>query len=278
MCLARTSGTTSMTFGRKSSRVNAAKEGVQMKRLHGLCARHKVTHGFGGVLHGFGGVLHGFGGVLRIFCKARMATFLTAGILCAAQAAAQTVTFEGVCASLSAHPNTVGKFTQEKSITSGSKTRTLKSNGTFVFSLDGVAWNTVKPFPSSLVVGMTSVIQTTPDGKKTVIDASTNQVFTTISTTLVSLYSGDAAKLRKNFNVDFSTEGSTWTALLTPQDKTVAQVMKSLSLKGTMKDGSAVFDEIMLMESSGEAIKYMFTNMTYPKELSSNDKAQFTAR
>lgn len=203
----------------------------------------------------------------------------TSLLLCAvAAASAQSLNFDGVCASLAEHPNTVGNFTQEKSITSGGKQRILKSSGKFVFSLQGIAWNTIKPFPSSLVVGMTSVIQTTPDGKETVIDASNNQVFTAISSTLVSLYSGDAAKLKQNFDIDFGTNGKSWRAVLAPKDKTVSQVMKQLSLAGTIEDGSAVFDEITLTEQSGEAIKYMFTNMTYPKELSPNDKEQFRAR
>lgn len=193
-------------------------------------------------------------------------------------AAAEGITFESVCASLAEHPNTVGDFAQEKTIINGGKSRTLKSSGTFVFSLDGIAWNTVKPFASSLVVGMTSVIQTTPDGKQTVIDASTNQVFTSISTTLVSLYSGDVEKLKKSFDVAFSTQGEAWQAALTPKDKTVAQVMKQLNLAGKVEKGSAVFDEIMLTESSGEVIKYMFSNMTYPRSLSADDKERFTAK
>lgn len=204
--------------------------------------------------------------------------FAACALLAAMGAASAEATFDSVCASLAKHPNTTGNFAQEKTVTNGGKTRTLKSSGTFVFSLEGIAWNTAKPFASSLVVGMTSVIQTTPDGKQTVIDASANQVFTSISTTLVSLYSGDVSKLKKGFDIAFDDEGGRWNAVLTPRDKTVAQVMKQLRLGGAMEAGSAVFDEIMLTESSGDTIKYMFSNMTYPKELSSDDKARFIAK
>src|SRR5574344_2565993 len=112
---------------------------------------------------------------------------------------AQTVTFESVCTSLAAHPITTGNFTQVKQIASAK--RSLKSSGTFIFSLDGIMWKTLKPFASTLVVGKTSVIQTTPDGKKTVIDASNNQIFTSISSTLSSIFSGDTGTLQKNFKV-----------------------------------------------------------------------------
>src|SRR5574344_3031793 len=109
------------------------------------------------------------------------------------------LSFDKVCAQLAQHPNTTGNFTQVKTIRK--RNRSLKSSGTFIFSLDGIMWKTLKPFASTLVVGKTSVIQTTPDGKKTVIDASNNQIFTSISSTLSSIFSGDTGTLQKNFKV-----------------------------------------------------------------------------
>lgn len=190
--------------------------------------------------------------------------------------AAGGMTFDTVCARLAQHPNTTGDFTQVKKIAAAN--RFLKSSGTFIFSLEGIMWKTEKPFPSALVVGMTSVIQTTPDGKKNVIDASSNQIFTSISTTLSSIFSGDTNKLYSNFNVDFSAAGSEWTAVLTPKDKTITAVMKSLTLGGKSTDGGTEFDSIVMTESSGDTITYTFFNQQYPKELSNDEKANFTAK
>jgi hypothetical protein len=197
-------------------------------------------------------------------------------ILISSSAFAADMTFDSVCAQLAQHPNTTGSFTQIKKISAVN--RSLKSSGTFIFSLEGIMWKTEKPFPSSLVVGMTSVIQTTPDGKKTVIDASNNQIFTSISTTLSSIFSGNTEKLYSSFNVVFSSDGNRWTAVLTPKDKTVSAVMKTLELGGLSTTGGAEFDTIVMTESSGDTITYAFTEQKYPKELSDNEKANFTAK
>mgnify|MGYP003556408619 FL=1 len=102
---------------------------------------------------------------------------------------AQTVTLENVCSKLAEHPNMKGDFSQVKTIKKVN--RSLKSSGKFIFSLDGIMWKTEKPFPSSIVVGMTSIVQTMPDGSKNVIDASSNQIFGSIATTLSSIFSGN---------------------------------------------------------------------------------------
>ncbi|MDE5898266.1 MAG: hypothetical protein K2H09_03250, partial [Treponemataceae bacterium] len=93
-------------------------------------------------------------------------------LLCLAGAAlaAQDAAFDSVCENLAKHPNMTGNFTQVKTISAAN--RSLKSSGTFIFSLEGIMWKTERPFPSVLAVGLTSVIQTLPDGRQTVMDAS----------------------------------------------------------------------------------------------------------
>jgi hypothetical protein len=210
--------------------------------------------------------------------KGRFINFALVILIAAASSvyAEENITFDAVCSQLAQHPNTTGSFTQVKTINTAN--RSLKSSGTFIFSLEGIMWKTVKPFPSSLIVGMTSVVQITPDGKKTVIDASNNQIFTSISTTLSSIFSGNAEKLYKNFDIKFSADGAGWTAVLTPKDGTVSAVMKSLSLAGPDTAGSVQFDTIVMTESGGDTITYKFTDQKYPKELSADEKANFTAK
>ena len=186
------------------------------------------------------------------------------------------LSFDKVCAQLAQHPNTTGNFTQVKTI--ASRNRSLKSSGTFIFSLDGIMWKTLKPFASSLVVGMTSVIQTTPDGKKTIIDASNNQIFTSISTTLSAVFSGNTEKLYKSFDVVFTSADDRWAAVLTPKDKTITAVMKMLTLGGKTTADGADFDTIIMKESGGDSITYTFSDQKYPKELSADEKAAFTAK
>lgn len=205
--------------------------------------------------------------------KRKMMAIVSALFLTAALGAE---TFESVCGNLAKHPNMTGKFAQEKTISAVN--RTLKSSGTFIFSLDGIMWKTEKPFPSTLAVGMTSVVQTMANGKQTVIDASTNQIFTSISSTLSAMFSGDIHKLNENFNVSYSGSGNEWAAVLTPKDAGVAKILASLKISGTVSTDFAEMNKIVMTEASGDTITYSFTEQKYPKELTADEKSCFTAK
>lgn len=185
-------------------------------------------------------------------------------------------TFESVCKNLSEHPNMTGNFSQIKTISAVN--RSMKSSGTFIFSLDGIMWKTEKPFPSTMVVGMTSVKQTLANGKETVIDASSNQIFTSISTTLSAMFSGNSDVLQNNFDVDFSFSGSDWTAVLSPKDNMVKKILTSLSISGKATATSADLNSIVMKESSGDTITYNFSDQKYPKELNADEKSYFSSK
>lgn len=182
-------------------------------------------------------------------------------------------TFDSVCENLSKHPIMTGRFSQVKTISSVN--RQMKSNGTFIFSLDGIMWKTEKPFASSMVVGMTSVVQTLANGKQTVIDASSNQIFTSISTTLSAMFGGNAETLRANFDVDFDVKDNLWNAKLNPKNNDVAKILKSLEISGNI---AADLNKIVMSEANGDKIEYTFTEQKYPKELTVDEKAYFTAK
>lgn len=185
-------------------------------------------------------------------------------------------TFESVCRNLSEHPNVIGNFSQVKTISAVN--RSMKSSGTFIFSLDGIMWKTQKPFPSTMVVGMTSVKQTLANGKETVIDASSNQIFTSISTTLSAMFSGNSEVLQNNFDVDFTSAGSDWKAVLSPKDSMVKKILVSLSIGGKATENSADLNSIVMTEATGDTITYNFTDQKYPKELTDDEKAYFSSK
>lgn len=185
-------------------------------------------------------------------------------------------TFDSVCKNLAKHPNMTGNFSQVKTISAVN--RSMKSSGTFIFSLDGIMWKTEKPFPSTMVVGMTSVRQTLANGKETVIDASSNQIFTSISTTLSAMFGGNADVLQNNFDVDFSFSGSDWKAVLSPKDSMVKKILTSLSIGGNATENSADLNSIVMAEATGDTITYNFTNQKYPKELTADEKSYFSSK
>lgn len=189
---------------------------------------------------------------------------------------ANAETFDSVCKNLSERPNMTGNFSQVKTISAVG--RSMKSSGTFIFSLDGIMWKTEKPFPSTMVVGMTSVKQTLANGKETVIDASSNQIFTSISTTLNAMFSGNSEVLQNNFDVDFSFSGSDWKAVLLPKDNMVKKILQSLSISGKTASDYADLNTIVMSEANGDSITYNFTNQKYPKELTADEKAYFSSK
>ena len=192
---------------------------------------------------------------------------------------AQSASLESVCLKLAEHPNTTGDFTQIKTLqTNGRK---LTSTGKFIFCPEGILWKTEKPFPSSLILTKEAMVQVAANGKKSVMNGKDNQIFANISETLSSVFSGNADALKKNFECDFSEKDGEWKILLTPKDSTIASVMKTLVLtgsignKGTDIGGGAVLNSLEMAEMSENTIRYEFSNQKYPKELTSDEKQIF---
>ena len=186
------------------------------------------------------------------------------------QLAAQSQTLESVCKSLALHPNTTGDFTQIKTLqTNGRK---LTSTGKFIFSKEGILWQTEKPFPSSLILTKEAMVQIAANGKKSVMSGKDNQIFANISDTLSSVFYGNVDALKKNFQCELVQEAdNSWKILLTPKDSTIASVMKSMVLAGAGADLSS----LEMSEASENTIRYEFKNQKYPEELSADEKQNF---
>lgn len=208
----------------------------------------------------------------RLFRKAVL--FLLAATF-SAGLTAKEITFENVCNQLAVNKITKGDFVQTKTMNSAKGKRELKSNGEFIFSLEGIVWKTLKPFPSTMVVGKTSVIQIAKDGTKKVTDTSENKVFASVAETLVAVFSNDYQQLVKLFDVSFkSADGSSWSAVLVPKDSTISSVLGALELSG--KD--ATLETIVMTEASGNTTSYAISNHSYPKDLSQDEKNLFSTK
>lgn len=185
-----------------------------------------------------------------------------------------SVDLKSVCLGLSKTPVTKGDFTQIKTI--NAKGRQLKSTGNFIISPDGIMWKTLKPFPSNLIVTEKAMIQISADGKKNVMSAADNQIFQNISNTLRSVFAGDSEELENTFNIEFiDKDDGLWTVMLTPKDSTISSVMTSLELSGSSTNIQVTLLSLELQETSNNKIRYEFSNQTYPKELTADEKAIF---
>ena len=190
---------------------------------------------------------------------------------------AQGITLQSVCEGLAKTPNTTGDFVQIKTINASG--RKLKSSGAFIIAKEGIMWKTLKPFPSTLIVTNDSMIQIGGDGTKSVMSGADNQVFQNISQTLNSVFEGNSKSLEKNFTVEFKeASDGTWTAVLTPRDSTIGSVMKTLTLEGKASAGAVELNSLEMEETSSNKIRYEFANQKYPKELTADEKANFTTK
>ncbi len=188
--------------------------------------------------------------------------------------AQQVLSMDSVFSSLTESPVTSGDFTLEKSAAKLKKP--LKSSGTFVFCDEGVIWKTLKPFPSTMAVTKTSLIQIKSDGTKTVTDASSNEVFKSVAQTLSSIFSGKRESLEECFNVtSFDADSSSWTMKLIPKDRTIAAALNLIELGGNIKTKKASLDSIKIFQSQTDITTYSLINQQYRQELTDGEKALF---
>jgi len=182
--------------------------------------------------------------------------------------------FKAACSSLAKHPFIIGNFDQEKTLSR--LNRSLKSSGNFIITANsGMVWETLKPFPSTLVLGRDYLIQSRPGGQKTVLSAQGNETFLSMAEVLNAVFSGNAQGLVENFDIYFSggsaDNSGGWELGLLPQEKAIASFAARIIMKG-----DSAIKSIVLYEQNGDCITYTLSNHSYPAELNAREKAHFT--
>ena len=184
---------------------------------------------------------------------------------------AQTrATFDTVCANLAQKPIVKGNFEQEKHL--NRLNRSLMSSGNFIIATKkGMVWETLKPFPSTMIMGNDFIMQSRPDGRKSVLSAQGNETFTQMADVISMVFSGQSQGLLKNFDVYFSGTVSDWNMGLSPKNS----VFAAFILKITMSGASAI-SSIRLFEPGGDTTTYTLLSHNYPEKLNDYEEAFFT--
>jgi outer membrane lipoprotein-sorting protein len=178
--------------------------------------------------------------------------------------------FIQVCDDLAKHPVIKGNFEQIRTISR--LNRSLVSRGAFIIAADlGMVWDTKTPFPSTMAVGRDFMVQSTPSGVKTKMDARGNETFLRMAETISSVFSGNAQRLLGNFDTYFEESRGIWTIGLVPSEKSI----RSFAAQITMSGDSAL-RSIHLYEQNGDSISYTLSDHTYPQGLSTAEKALFS--
>jgi len=180
------------------------------------------------------------------------------------------VTFNATCANLAKNPIIKGNFDQEKYLSRFN--RSLMSSGNFIITAEnGMVWETLKPFPSTMIMGKNFIMQIRPDGRKSVLSAQGNETFTQMADVMSSVFSGQIQELLENFEVYFSGGVSDWNMGLLPRDSVLASIVTRITMSG-----DSAIRSIRLFEQTGDVITYKLLNLNFPAGLSDHEEAFFS--
>ena len=197
---------------------------------------------------------------------------LAATSLVSAQSKDTPAALNEVCANIAKNKISKGNFNQTKMIKKIK--REIKSSGTFVIAVeDGILWKTQKPIASSMAITKSGIVQTSAQGKKSVMASGGNATFEQVSSLITSLFDGNADALTKNFDIEFIGDASDWNANLVPKDSSVKGFISQIEMAGR-----SAIDTVVLNEPSGDFTKYEFSNYSYPASLAPEDKALFSEK
>ncbi|MCB1609401.1 MAG: outer membrane lipoprotein carrier protein LolA [Xanthomonadales bacterium] len=163
-----------------------------------------------------------------------------------------------------------GEFSQSKRIEGFS--HPLRSSGRFVVALDkGVLWETLAPFPSSVVLTREQLISRQPDGGSKVLVGAENPALEVVQALLMALIVGDLGRLQTQFEIRSEDVARGWAVRLIPTDPMLQQVFSEVEL-----GGGAFVERVTLSEPGGDRSEIEFAQMsTAAPELSDAEAALF---
>lgn len=177
--------------------------------------------------------------------------------------------FQKISQSIASHKVQKGDFTQTKFISK--LKRELSSSGSCIISReDGIMWQTKKPFPSTMIVSASSVVQISSSGKKSVLQAEGNATFESFAKVIGSVFQGGEELSEKNFDIFFEGSEKAWSVGLIPREKSIRTIADRFLLQG----GEAL-TSVTMHEKNGDFIRYEFANLSFPATLTDDEKAFF---
>ncbi|HAU4897317.1 outer membrane lipoprotein carrier protein LolA [Aeromonas hydrophila] len=142
------------------------------------------------------------------------------------------------------------RFEQEKQVAGLSQP--LKASGELLLVRDqGLWWQQQKPFPLTLVLTPTRMVQQMAGQPATVID---NPQLLEFSQMLLALFGSDEATLSRYFSIDFQSSEAGWQLVLVPTLAPLDKVFASLTLSG-----QGQLDQLLIADKQGDSTCIRFT-------------------
>lgn len=159
------------------------------------------------------------------------------------------------------------RFEQEKQVAGLSQP--LKASGELLLVRDlGLWWQQQKPFPLTLVLTPTRMVQQMAGQPATVID---NPQLLEFSQMLLALFGSDEATLGRYFSIDFHSTEDGWQLVLVPTLAPLDKVFASLTLSG-----QGQLDQLLIADKQGDSTCIRFSDWRErPLPLTPEEQARF---
>ncbi|HDX8389050.1 outer membrane lipoprotein carrier protein LolA [Aeromonas dhakensis] len=159
------------------------------------------------------------------------------------------------------------RFEQEKQVAGLSQP--LKASGELLLVRDlGLWWQQQKPFPLTLTLTPTRMVQQMAGQPATVID---NPQLLEFSQMLLALFGSDEATLSRYFSIDFHSTEDGWQLVLVPTLAPLDKVFASLTLSG-----EGQLDQLLIADKQGDSTRIRFSDWRErPLPLTPEEQARF---
>ncbi|HDZ8883293.1 outer membrane lipoprotein carrier protein LolA [Aeromonas dhakensis] len=159
------------------------------------------------------------------------------------------------------------RFEQEKQVAGLSQP--LKASGELLLVRDlGLWWQQQKPFPLTLTLTPTRMVQQMAGQPATVID---NPQLLEFSQMLLALFGSDEATLSRYFSIDFHSTEDGWQLVLVPTLAPLDKVFASLTLSG-----QGQLDQLLIADKQGDSTRIRFSGWRErPLPLTPEEQARF---
>ncbi|MEZ6992673.1 MULTISPECIES: outer membrane lipoprotein carrier protein LolA [unclassified Aeromonas] len=159
------------------------------------------------------------------------------------------------------------RFEQEKQVAGLSQP--LRASGELLLVRDlGLWWQQQKPFPLTLVLTPTRMVQQMAGQPATVID---NPQLLEFSQMLLALFGSDEATLSRYFSIDFHSTEDGWQLVLVPTLAPFDKVFASLTLSG-----QGQLDQLLIADKQGDSTRIRFSDWRErPLPLTPEEQARF---
>lgn len=159
------------------------------------------------------------------------------------------------------------RFEQEKQVAGLSQP--LRASGELLLVRDlGLWWQQQKPFPLTLVLTPTRMVQQMAGQPATVID---NPQLLEFSQMLLALFGSDEATLSRYFSIDFHSTEDGWQLVLVPTLAPLDKVFASLTLSG-----EGQLDQLLIEDRQGDSTRIRFSDWRErPLPLTPEEQARF---